>query len=311
VHDIEDTSDRELLARAAHWNDAHPRSAWTHAAIREVTVCHGCDFATALLYDARTRSAAHARLSDELRDARNLRSPPVRVAIVPGAFYRESPGTGADGRLIRRAAAAARFPVADVPIRSTGTVAQNAASIAEWLRGNRHEPLILVSVSKGGSDLKTAFARADSAEVFAPVLAWINVCGILNGTPMADWLLSNRFMARANRLFYRMRGRSLSFLEDLRYERLNFPLTVPAGVRVLHLLGYPLRHHLHNGLARRCHTRLSRFGPNDGCIVLADALDWPGDVLPVWGADHYMRAPGDVSGLLEALFRLCAEKVSA
>jgi hypothetical protein len=226
------------------------------------------------------------------------------VAIVPGAFYRENPRTGADGRLVREVAERLGLPVATVPVSSTGTLAENARVLAEWLVAARDHPLILVSVSKGGSDVKAALARPDAAQTFKGVRGWVNLCGILNGTPMADWLLSPNLLARANRFVYRIRGRSLDFLDDLRRFpgcALDFPLIPPAHLRAFHVMGFPLRSHFHNGLARRCHTRLAFFGPNDGSILLSDAPGWLGQLCPVWGADHYLRPRADVRPLLAAL----------
>src|SRR5581483_2633428 len=141
---------------------------------------------------------------------------------------------------------------------------------------------------------------------FRRVAGWINLCGILDGTPMADWLLSPTWLARAHRFVYRIRGRSLDFLEDMQRfpgGPLDFPLTLPDGLRAIHVLGFPLKRRLRNGLARRCHARLESHGPNDGSIILADALAWPGQLCPVWAADHYLRPPEGERPLLAALFR--------
>ena len=65
---------------------------------------------------------------------------------------------------------------------------------------------------------------------------------------MADWLLSAGWLARANRFYYHVRGRSLDFLEDLRRfpgSALDFPLKPLPHLRVVHVLGFPLRRHLH------------------------------------------------------------------
>ena len=134
----------------------------------------------------------------------------------------------------------------------------------------------------------------------------MNLCGILDGTPMADWLLSPSLLARVNRFVYRLRGRSLDFLRDMqRFPgcALDFPLTLPPHLRAIHVVGFPQRKHLRNGLVRRCHARLESFGPNDGSILLADAPGWPGQLCPVWGADHYLRPRADVRPLLAALMQ--------
>jgi hypothetical protein len=275
-----------------------------------LTALDGCDFATALLHRRIVESERHGPFLRALGETRAMpQAAGIRVAIVPGAFYRENSRTGADGRVARDVAEQLGMPVEIIPVSSTGSLGENAEMICEWLLAGRDAPLILVSVSKGGSDLKTALARPDAGRVFEHVRGWVNLCGILDGTPMADWLLSPHLLARANRFVYRIRGRSLDFLTDMQRHpgcALDFSLRLPAHMRAVHVIGFPLRCHLRNGLARRCHARLAAFGPNDGSILLADVPRWPGQLCPVWGADHYLRPQSGERPLLAALLRVLA-----
>jgi len=300
-----DDDERKLWDRVAKWGGG--LDALTPEVLRDVTAREGCDFATALLHRRIVESERHEPFLRALGARRETTlTSGIRVAIVPGAFYRENPRTGADGRVAREVAAQLGLRSALISVASTGSLAANARVICEWLRAQRDGPLILVSVSKGGSDLKTALAHPDAARIFERVIGWVNLCGILEGTPMADWLLSPHLLARANRFVYRIRGRSLDFLTDLQHYpgcALDFPLTLPAHLRTVHVVGFPLHRHLRNGLARRCHTRLAAHGPNDGSILLADAPRWPGQLCPVWGADHYLRPPVSERPLLAALLQ--------
>lgn len=308
IHFFPETLDE---SERALWRRVNARDggldALTPEWLRELTAQEGCDFSTALLHRRIVESERHGPFLRTLREFES--GAPIckaTVVIVPGAFYRENRRTGADGIVAREVAADLGFPVATIPTSSTGSLAENARIIAEWLIANRTRPQILVSVSKGGSDLKVALARPDAEHVFQNAIGWINLCGILDGTPMADWLVSPHLLARANRFIYRIRGRSLAFLSDMqRYPgcALDFPVTVPAHLHAIHVVGFPLRRHLRNGLARRCHTRLEAHGPNDGSILLADVSQWPGQLCPVWGADHYLRPQASERPLLAALLR--------
>jgi hypothetical protein len=206
--------------------------------------------------------------------------------------------------VVREVAERLGLPVVTVPLASTGRLAENAGLLVEWLAATRDRPLVLVSVSKGGSDVKAALQRPDAAAAFAHVRGWINLCGILDGTPMAEWLLSPNWLARANRFVYRIRGRSLDFLQEMQRlpgSPLAAPLVLPPHLRTIHVLGFPLLAHLRNGLVRRSHARLAAFGPNDGSLLLSDVVRWPGQLCPVWGADHYLQPREDVRSLLGAL----------
>lgn len=265
--------------------------------LREVASREGIDEATRLLYRRVLESPTHGGFIRGLAEI-GRRCAPVpwpqeaTLAIVPGAFYRENPRSGADGGLVRAEAERLGCPTELVPLASQGGVEENAGILCEWLATRRRAPLVLVSLSKGGADVKVALARPEAAHAFAGVATWINLCGTLDGTPMADWLLSRRPAAVLNRLYHRLRGQSLTFLGDLRYPAggpLAQPLRLPSHLRLASVVGFPLREHLLRGISRRCHERLGHLGPNDGALVLADVCALPGLVYPLWGADHYLR----------------------
>jgi hypothetical protein len=187
---------------------------------------------------------------------------------------------------------------------------QNARIICDWLLEHQEQPVILASLSKGGADVKMALAELDGADAFKNVAAWVNLCGILNGTPMAEWLLSRNPAALLNRLYYALRGQGLGFLRDLGYgpgRPLDFELQLPQHVRMITIAGFPLREHLTTALARRCHRRLTHLGPNDGSLILSDVCALPGLLYPIWGADHYLRPQTDVNKLVLAVLQYLDE----
>jgi len=188
----------------------------------------------------------------------------------------------------------------------------NARTISDWLTAQRGERLVLVSLSKGGSDLKVALAQPGAARAFERVAAWINLCGILDGTPLSEWLLSWQVEAAMSRLYYRMLGITVDFVRDLRRERggpLDFPLRLPAHVQLISIVGFPLRKHMTSGLARRCYDRVAPHGPNDGVIVLSDVCAQPGVIYPMWGADHLLRSGGDINRLLRAVLQFVGRQL--
>lgn len=278
----------------------------------------GTDAATARLYDAVREAAPHRAFIEalEAQGGEAAPAPPprdVRLAIVPGAFYREHARSGADGRLVRAEADKLGWPVDLIPVASTGSVLENARTIRGWLDGRRNERVVLVSLSKGGSDVKLSLQQPGASAAFGNVAAWINLCGIVAGTPMADWMLSRHPGAVLNRLYYRVLGISLQFLGDLRRgpgRLLAASLEIPAHMQMISIVGFPQRRHLTSAMARRCHARLAVHGPNDGVIVLSDACALPGVIYPVWGADHYLRSGADMPKLLRAILGLLARQLA-
>ena len=277
--------------------------------LREIARREGIDFATALLYDKVwhcDRNGPLIRAIDALQagDQRERLEARATVAVAPGAFYQEFPHTGADGRLLLEQAERLGFRTAVIPSRSMGTLAENARIICDWLQRQSGEPLVLVSVSKGGSDIKTALSLPGADEAFQHVHGWINVCGILEGSPMVNWLLESKVRQAFYRSLFWWRGYDFEVLRQLRHGPdglLSFPLTLPEHLHAVHLIGFPLVEHLSNRLARKCHARLSPLGPNDGAVMLADLLPLPGQIYPVWGGDHYLRPSWQLRRLARAL----------
>lgn len=267
------------------------------------------DAATERLYREIVESPVHGpfiRRVDELRSRADPASPPrwnrdAILAIVPGVSYRENPRSGADGRLVREQAERMGCRTELIPIATTGSVRENARTIREWLAAQGDRQILLASLSKGGPDVKVALADPDdparTAHAFRNVRAWVSLCGILDGTPIADWLLSRALGPNLIRLGYLMLGQQSGFLRDLLYRSdgpLAAPLQLPEHLRLISVVGFPQRQHLHRRASRSGHARLSRFGPNDGGLVLADVCALPGLLYPIWGADHYLQPPPDV-----------------
>jgi hypothetical protein len=303
--------ERALLDRAAQWPTCTALSDLSAEALRDVAAREGIDFATALVYERVVRSPEHGPILERLwtapasADGFHL---DATVAIVPGALYREYPRSGADGRLFREAAAAVGCRTELIPLPSCGPLAACAGVICEWLSSRpANERIVLVSVSKGGADIKTALALPGAPDAFARVDAWINLCGLVTGSPLVNWMLSRRL----RRWFYHamlwLWGIDYRVICELAHGpggALDIELRLPAHVRLINVVGFPLACHPKNRLGTRCHARLAPLGPNDGGLLLADACRLPGLLCPVWGADHYLRpAWGNMRELAIRLLR--------
>lgn len=287
--------------------------------LRDLTMREGVDAATTLLYRTLLESPRIAvfieRVKAQGREAATCSLPSgATLAIVPGAFYRENPKSGADGRIVREQAERLGWATELIPIASLGSLDENARIIHDWLAERRESRIVLVSLSKGGSDVKMALGLPGAETAFERVEGWLNLCGILDGTPMADWLLSSHLLAVLNRLYYRLRGQPLDFIGGLRRARgrpLSVRLRIPDHIRMINVVGFPLRRHLSNGISRRCHRRLTPYGPNDGCLILADVCALPGLIYPIWGADHYLRSGVDMKELIASILSVLGQELSA
>lgn len=301
-------SEAILLHRAAAWPTHLTHDSLPAEVLREITRSEGVDFATALLFHRLQHASRHAEFIQRIDALRHRCSSVkcqagVKVVIVPGALYRERPDMGGDGRLVREVAHDFGCTTDLIPIASCGGVSENARLIQGWLEQHRGERIILVSLSKGGADMKTALALSGEASLFGDVIAWVNVCGPLNGSAMANWVLKNRWRRWLFRAKFWCQRRDFEFITSLRHG-VGAPLATTVRVldtiQMINLIGFPLRRHLTTRFSRFCHRTLAVAGPNDGTTLLSDLGTWPGVVYPAWGMDHYFRPE------LEARRLVCA-----
>jgi hypothetical protein len=299
-------SDRDLLTGAATSADCLTLHDCSASQIAKVARNQGLEFATALLYDRVLRSPENGAFFRRVNASnRAVVGEPPLIGIIPGAFYLEHKNTGADGSHLATILKSLNCRVDLVPVESFGSLAKNAAIIADWLSRHAQERVALISLSKGSADLKIALGLPNAAELFRNVDAWVSLSGLPQGTPLVAWL-RRRFLRRLGvSLLLRLRGQRYSVVEELRQES-GGPLTtwpsVSPHLRVIHILSFPLRRHLAHPWAARAFDRVAPLGPSDGGgFLLADAANLLGTVFPVWGADHYLQPAWDGTALLRRI----------
>ncbi len=196
------------------------------------------------------------------------------VQVVPASFYRHFPALGADGALILQVARRLGYPAERIETGSLSTVKEASQVVAEQLKPGA----ILVSLSKGGADALQAL-KANPR-----VRSWLQIGGLVRGTPLADALLkAPKLQQVLVKTYLTSRGGNWDLVHELTSRS-----ATPPEVPILNVLGCPLTFHL-TGSTKRRHAFLKK--PNDGTVLLEDS--YLGDqVVPIWGADHYFRTPG-------------------
>ena len=290
-----------------HWRDL------TTDVLRDLAARHGSDLATALVYDRLVRSPVHGPFIERVASAPADAPAPADtlLAVVPGACYREYPQTGADGRRLHDDARRHRWPVERIPVASFGRLATNAQTICHWLRARRESTVVLTTLSKGSADVRAALASPEGGEAFAGVAVWISLSGIVFGSALAGWFLDRPFWRTVARLLCWRHGYPFATLEELRPHPPGAPghrFELPAGLVAVHVVGLPLRCHLHSRQARRASRRLAALGPTDGGgILLGDLCRLPGLIYPVWGADHYLNPVWDLRPVVRRVIHAALE----
>ena len=219
-------------------------------------------------------------------------------------FYKDNPITGADGEPVRKVLRYVNMPHGNIPIGQDSSVETNAKTICKFIQDFKgSEKIILYGTSKGGSDIKKSIELCGNEKYFSNVKAWLNVAGLLKGTE----LVTNYTDTLRKRLFLRfltfLYGYSYQGLYDIRKSEdstLSFELKIPNNFYVLNIIGVPLSTHI-SLRAFPNYLQLKPYGPNDGLTLLPDAIIPEGDILPLWGNDHYFIRFKKASSLLAIL----------
>ena len=267
----------------------------SRAVLADVAQRHGVDFATALFFDRVRRAPRNRAFATALERAASP-DDAVRgrgtLLIVPALFYRERPEIGGDGAVVREVAERAGLEVVLVPVTSGGSADENARLLCDLLPKHCSDPTVVVSLSKGSADVRLAFESMPAPPV--GLRAWINVSGLLRGTPAIDRLMARWWRRWLLQMIIARAGGSAKLASEFitaATSRLNHPAVAPPGLLVINLPGFPLTSHLGTTFGRLRHRHMAAFGPNDGLGLFRDAIIEPGLTYPVWGADHYFRVP--------------------
>ena len=236
---------------------------------------------------------------------------PYTVLFAPAWLYHSHPESGADFARQRQVLDRLGIPHRLIPSAESASVEENAEIIATAVReATRDESnkLIVVSDSKSGAEVALALSRLLSPKETASVAAWINLAGALRGTPLADSGLRPPISWVVGALFW-LTGHDLAGPASMTTTRSRARLDgarIPSSVAIVNLVAVPVSGtvglNVYGG-----YKVLSRHGPNDGVVLLADTV-WPGGAnIVALGADHLL---GPLQDDAHALAMLRAAEVA-
>ncbi|MEX0678901.1 MAG: hypothetical protein WD063_17635 [Pirellulales bacterium] len=327
MHPLQDTAiaagEQELLGRAASYCEQISLKELTEERLLGLAKEQGSDFATAVAYQSVCRDPAHAQAIARLERLLSTTEAAPRVdgrasfGLIPNLGYFLDNRPQRAGSLMFDVAKSFGFDTFIVPTPHTGNLQANARLICDTLSHRADDRIVLVSISKGSSDLKIAFDEPSAGEAFRKVVAWINICGLLDGTAVVNLLLDHRDAETEAQILGWFRGRGEDYVHlliDALHDcgrgpdrPLGGALNVPPDIRQYHIAAFPLERHIEFEHMKFLNQVLLQLGPNDGYALLADLLNKPGVILPFWGSDHYVYQAVDLPRIVAGLLRLICE----
>jgi hypothetical protein len=269
------------------------------------------DFAALYLVDQITHMSDNRRFRIAFDQAYNFtrkalprdrvklsRAADYEVLVVPIYLYKRLIGSGADLAAPRAALEKVGLNCHFVETQDDGAVEANADLVADAIRARMQSGrrLIVISASKSGPEVGLALTRLQPAET-RHVAAWINVAGVLQGSPLAD---EHRFR-ELEFLVGEVDVAGEDSLTTLRGRRRFDSFRIPEHVLVVNYLGVPVTGSI-SFWGRRGFYSLREHGPNDGISLLADMIIPSGVTLADLENDHFMRGrPLDITTVALAL----------
>jgi hypothetical protein len=205
------------------------------------------------------------------------------VIFVPGFLYKRFPITGADLAAPRAALKKIGLSHSFVETVEDGVIEANAEIIMSAIRARVRSGrrMILVSVSKSGPEVALALTRLVPEET-AAVVAWVNVAGTVQGSPLAD---DESFQIENYTGKIDMAG--VASMGTARSRRRFTAFRIPDHVLVVNYIGVPLLGSV-SMLASKGFFHLRTLGPNDGLALLPDLIIPGGVTLAEVGPDHFL-----------------------
>jgi hypothetical protein len=266
-------------------------------------------FADRLLADPCNRSVndAFARhLADGRR--RDWSAAPYRVLFVPGFDYVDHGHlTGADFGRPRLLARELGLDNALVEIPSTGSVERNAGVLAAAIRTHAAsgKQLIIAGASSAGPAIHLALGELLTPKERSPVRAWLNLAGLLQGTPIIDWVREppQGWFLPWVAAYKGYDWDELASMSTERSRRRFDRLRLDPAILVINYLGIPVSGSV-GRVAADQYKVLRPLGPNDGLTLLPDALVPGGATIVALGRDHFLAEDPQIDARTVALMGL-------
>ncbi len=215
------------------------------------------------------------------------------ILFVPGFAYKEDTTTGADFARQRRLFTQMGVKNKLIETPQFGLSDDNAQIIANEIiaASKQDDEIMIVSASKGGLETAIALGKILDAKALQKVFSWVNVGGILNGSPIADDYLSAPKCWFAELMLW-TKGQTIEVVKDISHDKRSksfAALLFPKHIQIINFVGVPLTAQVHKRIKGQYCSIQKTFGPNDGLTTIPDEITPNGVVISELGLDHYFK----------------------
>ncbi len=287
--------------------------------LAEISRNFSVDFAALFLGDKllekkRNRDAQilfSALLENIAETKRRLRNKNYLLLFVPGWDYQASAHvTGADFAVAREQITALGIENYLLRIPSNGGVEENALYVkkAVEIHGQMGKPIILIGASSANPAIQLALGELLHEKDSRAVRAWMNVGGILQGSPIVDYY--QKWLYGWGMKFYcdyqGWKQRDLVSMSTKSLQAAYKRLKLPKHLLVFNYMGLPLSGQL-SYLVKDRYLMLRDLGPNDGLTLLRDIIAPDSTTIIAVGSDHFFAQDPEIHLKTIALMQLIVD----
>lgn len=221
-----------------------------------------------------------------------------RVLLVPGWDYRSNGKvTGADFAKPRKLLTRLGMDNRLIEINPVGSVEENATDVAAAVSRAQDsgKSLILVGPSSAGPAIHLALAKMIPEQQKASVQAWVNLGGILQGSPLIEYLqVWPRSWLFGGVVWFKGWNKAdvMSMSATLSRERFR-SLSLPPNLFIVNYMGVAMSGEL-SKYSRDKYPVLRKLGPNDGLTLLPDIIAPGSRTLLALGSDHFFAEDPEI-----------------
>jgi len=228
------------------------------------------------------------------------------VLFVPGWNYEKNGHeNGADFARPRQLASELGLENHLVELLPTGSVEQNAdilaADIVRYSRTGKE--LILAGASSAGPAIHLALSELLDERALSSVKVWLNLGGILQGSPLVDYAEARPGLLNLVAWFKGLDKEAILSMGANRSRKRFARLEMDSDILVINYLGIPLSGQLSQH-SKNTYPLLRSNGPNDGLTLLADAIAPDSLTVVALGSDHFFAEDPNIDVKTVALLKL-------